>query len=191
MQQHLSLKDYHRLAMRTSPRDGHNKVDNGILGLIGETGELVDLLKKHDYQSEPGMPFPMDAVINELGDVMWYLEELADGMNTTMNMISDLTFLGYDDLTRHAKQLPSPRKIILNLSAHAYKIRRAVEKRNRDEIELQMRRMLLNCAWMARVAGVPMSEVAQRNIDKLKKRYPDGFNAKISMERSMKEYKSH
>lgn len=189
--EHLSLRDYHRLAMRTSPRDGHNKLDNGMLGLIGETGELVDLLKKHDYQSEPGTPFPMDAVINELGDVMWYLEELADGMNTSMNAMSDLTFMGFDEMTRKAKQHPTPRQIILNLSAYAYKIRRAIDNNNKSELELLMRKMLINCAWMARIAGVPMTEVARRNIEKLKQRYPDGFNAKVSMERSMKEYKPH
>lgn len=184
----LSMRDYHQLAMRTSPRDGHNKIDNGMLGLIGETGELVDLLKKHEYQSEPGTPFPMDAAINELGDVLWYLEELADGMNTSMNAISSLTFLGLDGMTQRVKPLPSKRAVILNLSGHANRIRKAVHKKNRPEIELQMRRMLYCSAWLARIAGVPMAEVAQRNIDKLKKRYPDGFDAKISMERSMKEY---
>lgn len=185
----LSLKDYHRLAMRTSPRDGHNKIDNGMLGLIGETGELVDLLKKHEYQSEPGTPFPMDAAVNELGDVMWYLEELADGMDTSMNAISTLSFMGLDGMTKGVKQQPTVRKIILNLSAHANKIRRAVERNNKAELQLQMRRMLFCCAWLARIAGVPMTEVAQRNIEKLKKRYPDGFDAKVSMARSASEYK--
>ena len=185
---HLSMRDYHHLAMRTSPRDGHDKVDNGMLGLIGETGELVDLLKKHEYQSEPGTPFPIDAAIDELGDVLWYLEELADGMNTSMNAISTLTFMGLDGMTRGMKPLPSVRAVILNLSGHANRIRRAVHKNNRSEIELQMRRMLYCAAWLARIAGVPMAEVAQRNINKLKKRYPDGFDAKVSMERSMKEY---
>ena len=186
---HLSMRDYHHLAMRTSPRDGHDKIDNGMLGLIGETGELVDLLKKHEYQSEPGTPFPIDAAINELGDVLWYLEELADGMDTSMNNISSLTFMGLDGMTRRIKPLPTPRAVILNLSAHANKIRRAVQKNSRSETELQMRRMMYCAAWLARIAEVPMEEVARRNIEKLKKRYPDGFDAKISMERSMKEYK--
>lgn len=185
----LSMKNYHALAMRTSPNDGHSKIDNGMLGLIGETGELVDLLKKHEYQSEPGTPFPMDAAINELGDVMWYLEELADGLGTTMNAISALSFMALDDMTNIDKPLPSYRAIILNLSGHANRIRKAVQKRDRRELEMQMRRMLYCCAWLARAAGVPMAVVAQRNIDKLIKRYPDGFSPKISMERSMKEYK--
>lgn len=185
----ISMKDYHALAMRTSPRDGHNKIDNGMLGLIGETGELVDLLKKYVYQTEAGVPFPIDAAINELGDVMWYLEELADGMNTSMNAISTLSYMGLDGMTAGMKTLPSVRSVILKLSGHANKIRIAVQKNNRPEIKLQMRRMLFCCAWLARIAGVPMAEVAQINIDKLKKRYPEGFDAKISMERSMKEYK--
>ena len=189
MNNFLSLKDYHRLAMRTSPRDGHNKIDNGMLGLIGETGELVDLLKKHEYQSEPGTPFPMDAAVNELGDVMWYLEELADGLNSTMNSISPLGFKALDVLTRETENTPSPRKVILNLASHASRIRCAVLQDNKDELVYQMRKMLVCCAWMARVAGVSMSEVARRNIEKLKKRYPDGFDARISMERSMKEYR--
>lgn len=185
----LSLKDYHNLAMRTSPRDGHNKVDNGMLGLIGETGELVDLLKKHEYQSEPGTPFPMDAAINELGDVMWYLEELADGLDSSMNIISPLGFKALDEMTRNTENQPTPRKVILNLSAHASKIRYAANHNHKEELVHQMRKTLVCCAWLARIAGVPMTEVARRNIEKLKNRYPDGFDAKISMERSMKEYK--
>lgn len=189
MNNFLSLKDYHRLAMRTSPRDGHDKIDNGMLGLIGETGELVDLLKKHTYQSEPGTPFPMDAAVNELGDVMWYLEELADGLDTTMNSVSPLGFRALDELTHETENHPSVRKVILNLASHASRIRCAVLQDNKVELAYQMRKMLVCCAWLARVAGVSMSEVAQRNIDKLKKRYPDGFDARISMERSMKEYR--
>lgn len=184
----MSLRDYHRYAMRTSPRDGHDKIDNGVLGLIGETGELVDLYKKWAYQSTPGTPFPYYAAINELGDILWYLEELADGMDTTMNMISPLGFAGLDDMTKGVKPLPGLRQIILGLSIHAYRIFDATERENQGDAQTYMRRMLNTCAWLARLANVPMDEVASRNIDKLKKRYPDGFSAKTSMSRSMKEY---
>ena len=186
--QKISLRDYHRLAMRTSPRDGHDKIDNGVLGLIGETGELVDLFKKWVYQSTPGTKFPYDAAINELGDVLWYLEELADGMDTSMNMISSLTFMGMDEMTDGVTPMPSIRAIVLALSKHANDIRRAVDSNCRSDIEAQMRRMINTCAWLARIAGVTMDTVAYRNIEKLKKRYPDGFNAKTSMDRSAKEY---
>lgn len=184
----ISLRDYHRYAMRTSPRDGHDKIDNGMLGLIGETGELVDLYKKWAYQSTPGTPFPYDAAVNELGDVLWYLEELADGMETSMNMISPLGFSALDEMTKGLKPLPTIRQIILGLSRHAHRIYRSTEHADRRDTQDHMRRMLNTCAWMARLANVPMEEVAARNVEKLKKRYPEGFDAKVSMRRSMQEY---
>lgn len=184
----MSLRDYHRYAMRTSPRDGHDKIDNGVLGLIGETGELVDLYKKWVYQSTLGTPFPYDAAINELGDVLWYLEELADGMDTTLNMISPLSFAGLDEMTKGVKPMPDLRQIILGLSNHAHRIYEATERENSEDTQTYMRRMLNTCAWLARLAKVPMDEVASRNVEKLKRRYPNGFDAKTSMRRSMKEY---
>ena len=47
----LSMKQYQKKAMRTSPWDGHDKIDNGVLGLIGEAGELVDVYKKWAYKT--------------------------------------------------------------------------------------------------------------------------------------------
>jgi NTP pyrophosphatase (non-canonical NTP hydrolase) len=179
----LTLKEYHRLAMRTSPKDGHDQIDNGVLGLLGETGELVDLYKKWVYQSEPNTPFPFDEAVNELGDILWYLEELASGHKTTMNAISTLTFAGLDKMTSNISPLPPMRRVIVNLSGHAHKIRRAADKQNWPEMENQMRRMMYCAAWMARLADVSIEEVAARNVEKLSKRYPDGFNAKISMDR--------
>lgn len=43
---HLSMKEYQKLAMRTSNTHGRDQIENGLLGLIGETGELVDVWKK-------------------------------------------------------------------------------------------------------------------------------------------------
>ena len=189
--EHISLRDYHRLAQRTSQKDGHDKVDNGVLGLIGETGELVDLYKKWVYQSTPGTKFPYDAAMNELGDVMWYLEELADGMGTSMNMVTPMTFSGLDQMTEGVKPLPTLRAVITGLSSHANAIRKAVDMNDRDAVCENMRRALNTGAWLARLAGVPMEQVAIMNIEKLKKRYPEGFDAKISMARSAKEYTDH
>lgn len=44
-----------------------------------------------------------------------------------------------------------------------------------------------DCLWylsmLARLNGVSMSEVASKNIEKLKKRYPDGFSKEASINR--------
>lgn len=44
------------------------------MGLAGEAGELVDELKKILFHSKT---FDREKVIKEIGDVMWYLAEIA------------------------------------------------------------------------------------------------------------------
>lgn len=44
------------------------------LGLAGEVGEVVELIKKHRFH---GLPLDVERVKSELGDVLWYLADLA------------------------------------------------------------------------------------------------------------------
>ena len=81
---------------------------NALMGLCGESGEAIDLLKKHLFQ---GHDLDRAKLIKELGDVAWYLAEAATGL------------------------------------------------------------------------GVDLSEVLQRNLDKLHARYPQGFDTKRSQQR--------
>lgn len=81
---------------------------NGVMGLCGESGEVIDILKKHLSQ---GHELNKEKMAEELGDVAWYLAETAYA-------------LGYD-----------------------------------------------------------LEEILQMNIDKLKKRYPDGFRVEDSIHR--------
>lgn len=43
----------------------------GMSGLGGEAGEVVDLLKKYLFHNKP---LDRDALVKELGDVLWYYE---------------------------------------------------------------------------------------------------------------------
>ena len=81
---------------------------NALMGLCGESGEAIDLLKKHLFQ---GHALDREKMIKELGDVAWYLAEAATGL------------------------------------------------------------------------GVDLSEVLQRNLDKLHARYPQGFDTQRSQHR--------
>lgn len=106
----LELHEYQQLASRTMPKDKwfQNNVSNYSMGLSGESGELVDQLKKvihHDH------PLDIGDIKKEMGDVLWYLSALA----TTLN--------------------------------------------------------------------IDLDEVAMININKLKKRYPDGFSKEDSLKR--------
>lgn len=81
---------------------------NAVMGLCGEAGEAIDLVKKQRFQ---GHPLDRDALVKELGDVAWYLAEAAQGL------------------------------------------------------------------------GVPLEDIMRLNLDKLHKRYPQGFSSEQSMRR--------
>lgn len=100
---------YQQLALRTSSHGSSgDMVLNGVMGLNGEAGECIDIVKKHLFQ---GHPLDTDKLLDELGDVLWYVAITADGI------------------------------------------------------------------------GVPLENIMQHNIDKLRKRYPDGFDAERSVHR--------
>ena len=106
----MTIKEYQQLAMTTLNKDLNKKdmLINGVMGLCGEAGEAIDIVKKHLAQ---GHELDREHLIKEMGDVAWYLAELAT------------------------------------------------------------------------VLDISLEEVLQRNIDKLKKRYPEGFAYQKSLER--------
>jgi NTP pyrophosphatase (non-canonical NTP hydrolase) len=106
----MTPNEYQKLAMTTlnpelSDRD---VLINGVMGLCGEAGEAIDIVKKHLHQ---GHPLDKEALVKELGDIAWYLAETATAL------------------------------------------------------------------------GVSLEEVMERNIEKLKKRYPQGFSSENSQNR--------
>ena len=57
---------------------------NGVMGLCGEAGEAIDIVKKHLAQ---GHELDRDALIKELGDVAWYLAEAATAIDIDLETI--------------------------------------------------------------------------------------------------------
>ena len=57
---------------------------NALMGLCGESGEAIDLMKKHLFQ---GHELDRDKMVKELGDVAWYLAEAATGLGVTLESI--------------------------------------------------------------------------------------------------------
>lgn len=77
--------EYQQLAQRTSNTNlSSSKIENGLLGLAGEVGELCDHYKKYMYQ---GHSLDRAHMIREAGDVAWYLAELASGLGCTLDEI--------------------------------------------------------------------------------------------------------
>lgn len=83
----MHMNEYQELAQRTSNTTAKSdKLENALLGLSGEVGELCDHYKKYMYQ---GHDIDYDHMIEEAGDVMWYLAELAEALNTTLETIAE------------------------------------------------------------------------------------------------------
>jgi len=71
----LELNEYQKLAARTRGAYDCEKGRAGAaLALCGEVGELANLIKKQEYH---GHPVEWTKVRDELGDVLWYVAELA------------------------------------------------------------------------------------------------------------------
>ena len=82
----LSANDYQRMAMRTA--GGYNteydKLRNAAYGMNGEAGEVIDLLKKHEFQ---GHELSEEKLIDECGDVLWYCALLADALGFSLEQV--------------------------------------------------------------------------------------------------------
>ena len=106
----MTINEYQKLAMTTlNPAlDRKDVLINGVMGLCGESGEAIDIVKKWLAQ---GHELDREKLAKELGDIAWYLAETA---------------------------------------------------------------------W---ALDVPLEEILQANIDKLKKRYPQGFDSNRSVHR--------
>ena len=108
----MTINEYQKLAMTTlNPElDKKDVLINGVMGLCGESGEVIDIVKKHLAQ---GHELDKEKIIKELGDVAWYMAEIAT------------------------------------------------------------------------VLGVELEDVLVQNIEKLKKRYPEGFSTEKSVNREV------
>ena len=72
----MTINEYQKLAMTTlNPNlDKKDVLINGVMGLCGESGEALDIVKKHLAQ---GHELDREHLIKELGDIAWYLAEVA------------------------------------------------------------------------------------------------------------------
>lgn len=116
----MTGNEYQTAALRTafSGLDSlsYNLLINGVMGLCGESGECVDMVKKFLFQ---GHELNREELAKELGDVAWYLA----------------------------------------VTAHAI--------------------------------GYPLDTVLEMNVEKLMKRYPEGFDPEKSVHREEYEHESH
>ena len=85
----MTINEYQKLAMTTLNKNLSNKevLINGVMGLCGESGEAIDLVKKHFHQ---GHELDKEKLIKELGDVAWYIAEIAYALDVDLETVLKL-----------------------------------------------------------------------------------------------------
>ncbi|OZV12313.1 nucleotide pyrophosphohydrolase [Tissierella sp. P1] len=82
----MNFNEYQSLAQRTSDtKCKSDKIENGLMGLNGEAGECIDVLKKFYFQ---GHELDKEKLIDELGDVLWYIAEACVGLGITIEEVA-------------------------------------------------------------------------------------------------------
>lgn len=82
----MEINEYEKLAMATLNKNIKKEdiLINSAMGLCGESGEVIDLIKKHLFQ---GHELNKDDLVKELGDVAWYLAEAAYALDVSLEEI--------------------------------------------------------------------------------------------------------
>lgn len=76
----MNLNDYQKQALKTAhPKTKKNEFLHLVLGLVGESGEIAEKVKKivRDHDSNLDK-VDVEDLKKELGDVLWYVAVLAD-----------------------------------------------------------------------------------------------------------------
>ena len=79
----MTVNEYQKLAMATlNPAlEKKDVLINGVMGLCGESGEAIDIVKKWLAQ---GHELDKEKLAKELGDIAWYLAETATALDLNL-----------------------------------------------------------------------------------------------------------
>ena len=84
----LTFNNYQKYARETAIYTG-NGIYYPALGLCGEAGEVADKIKKI-YRDKSGKISEEDKhqIVKEMGDVLWYLANMASDLNITLEDVA-------------------------------------------------------------------------------------------------------
>lgn len=84
----MTGNEYQKATLRTAGTlDTVDLLINGVMGLNGESGECIDLVKKHIFQKHP---LNKEKLAKELGDVAWYLATTAYAIGYNLETIMQM-----------------------------------------------------------------------------------------------------
>ena len=84
----MTGSEYQILAARTiNVTERKDMLVNAAMGLAGEAGECVDIVKKVRFQNHT---LDADHLVEELGDVLWYIAEAATAIGCDLDYIMEI-----------------------------------------------------------------------------------------------------
>lgn len=94
----MTLTEYQEAALRTAAdKSKHNEFFHLVLGLVGESGEIAEKVKKLVRDNDSNLDkLNKDDIAKELGDVLWYVATLARFLDY------DLEDIGQKNITKLA-----------------------------------------------------------------------------------------
>ena len=178
----MNFNEYQELSKRTAnPHD--NEIYNYGMGLAGETGELIDMFKKSIFH---GHTLKQMQVLKESGDVLWYTSQLSRLFNIRMDdafeRVND-QFRGLDIKEKHTNELIMTSCINLSNTVGMINGHIDSERYTKQQLEGLFANIIRNLYFLGAVINLTLEETAEANINKLKKRYPDGFSQEASINR--------
>ena len=87
----MTPNEYQRNAMRTasgiSTSCPEHLLLQGVMGMSGESGEALDIVKKIMFQGHELNEVTKEHLIRELGDVLWYVATTAEALNVPLETV--------------------------------------------------------------------------------------------------------
>lgn len=87
----MHIEDYQKISRRTMNKDltFDQKLCNMAMGIAGEGGEIIDIIKKAQFQ---GHTLNTKNIKEEIGDLMWYVCNLSELIGADMGDILQNNF---------------------------------------------------------------------------------------------------
>lgn len=173
----MTYKEYEVAAMRTmNPgRTQRERLELCALGMVGEVGEVVERFKKQLYH---GKEEDDAKLVAELGDVLWYI---ACGRAVWTEFAGREEFIapwmfGHEDIHWSLRGIAEPNIVALRLASAVARAADAMAV-TREYMVVGHLLSVAFLAWKRLVFELDMRprDVAERNIEKLRARWPEQF----------------
>lgn len=84
----MNAEQYNVLALRTAPITSWKQdLLHAAMGIGGESGEIIDILKKHHFYDKP---LDEKKVLEEIGDQLWYVNLLIHLLGSSWAEVFDM-----------------------------------------------------------------------------------------------------